>query len=503
MSNFLESKPVQGAVKIWRNSGTCLVLDKVGAGGGKLLRESQVWQLIRRDGILASDWADSRLCMVLSWALNLPGAVFACLRRKWPGAFENSFFLRLLTALGDRADLLLSLLLGLMLIAPHAVWNNLYTMLGVIAILGVQAFSRRPGSLKLDAASPGPWVALFLIGIVRAMLTVELQPIRLGYRFCAFHVTGMLLALTLVSTVDSYKKLRRLLWIVFLGITVASIYGCYQSYVGVEIRESQQDMALNAGMPGRIYSFFDNPNNFAELIVMTVPLGITLILNADSPRERIYAILCLLPCIASLGFTYSRSSWLGFVLAILVFCALWRWKLTPLLVLAGICCLPILPDTIVNRIMTIGNRKDTSSMYRVAIYESARRLIKDFWFGGAGLGSDTLYQVFKLYPTMYDGNWPLHCHNNFLQVWAEMGLFGIIPMIGLVVRPFRTGVSKLFKADGKLRKVLAASLGSFAGILLISMVEYTWYYPRNMFFFWFLIGIVSVCVKLIKNGEKG
>ena len=502
MSKFLDSRPVRGAVRLWQGSASCMVLDRIGTGGSRLLRESFVWQVFRRDGILASDWADSRLCMVLEGLLNLPGTVFAALRRKCPGLFENSFVLRLLTALGDRSDLLLALLLGLMLIAPHELWNNLYTMLGIIAILGVQALSRRPGSKRLDAASVGPWVALFLLGIIRALLTVELQPIRLGFRFCAFHVTGMLLALTLVSTVDSYKKLKRLIWIVFIGITIASIYGCYQSVVGVEIKASQQDMALNAGMPGRIYSFFDNPNNFAELIVMTVPLGITLILNAETPRERVYAILCLLPCIASLGFTYSRSSWIGFVLAIMVFCALWRWKLVPLLAVLGVACLPLLPDTIVHRILTIGNRSDSSSMYRVAIYASARRLLKDFWFGGAGLGSDTLYQVFKLYPTMYDGNWPLHCHNNFLQVWAEMGLFGIIPMVGMVLRPFRRGVTKLFRADEKLRKVLAASLGSFAGILLISMVEYTWYYPRNLFFFWFTLGMVTVCVKLIRTGAE-
>lgn len=483
---------------LWAESALCRLLDGIGSSGGRLLRESNLWRLIRREGALSRDWADSRLCRLLTGLVNLPGTVFSVLRRNYPKLFENSFLFRLLTQLGDRADILLALLLGVMLLTPHAIWNNLYALIGVLLVLFIQAFSRRKGALRLDAASPGPWVALFLIGIIRAMLTVELQPIRLGFRFFAFHLTGMLLALLLISTVDTAQKLRRLLWVVFLGITVASIYGCYQSVVGVEIKASQQDMVLNAGMPGRIYAFFDNPNNFAELLVMTVPLGAALMLSADTWRGRILALLFLLPCIAALGFTYSRSGWIGFVLAVAVFCAFYDWRLLPALALVGVCCIPLLPQSILNRIRTIGNRSDTSGIYRIAIYQSSFRLIGDHWFGGVGLGSDTLYQVFKLYPAMYDGNWPIHCHNNYLEVWAEMGLFGIVPMLGMLLHGFRSGVARVFRAEKKRRAVLAAALGSFAGILLISLVEYTWYYPRDLFLFWFVFGVIGASVKISK-----
>lgn len=491
--------PVNGARRLWNNSGFCAVLDRVGTGGGRLLRESFLWQVFRQDGILAEDWQDSRLCMVLDGAVNLPGTLCAALRRKMPGLFENSLFLRLLTALGDRSGLLTGLLLLVMLVAPHAMWNNLYTLLGVLAILLINAVSRRSERTRLDVKAPGPWIALFLIGILRAMAMVE--PLRLSLRFCLFHLSGMLIMLLIVSTVDDYKKLKRLLWTVFVGITVASVYGCYQSAVGVELKANQQDMVLNAGMPGRIYSFFDNPNNYAELIVMTVPMGIALILNADSPQERRLAVLCMLPCIASLGFTYSRSGWIGFVLAVMVFCLLYRWKLAPVFVVLGLCCLPLLPGTILRRIMTIGNKSDSSSRYRVMIYESSWRMIRDHWLGGIGLGTDILYQTFKQYPTMADGNWPIHCHNNYLEIWAEMGLFGIVPFLGMALHSFRSGVTQVFRADKRLRAVLAAAIGSFAGILLIACVEYTWFYPRDMFFFWFTFGVVTVSVKLIRKGK--
>ena len=44
--------------------------------------------------------------------------------------------------------------------------------------------------------------------------------------------------------------------------------------------------------------------------------------------------------------------------------------------------------------------------------------------------------------------------------------------------------------------MLAAAIGAFCGILVIGLAEYTWFYPRNMFIYWFLLGIIMVCVKL-------
>lgn len=76
-----------------------------------------------------------------------------------------------------------------------------------------------------------------------------------------------------------------------LGLSVAALYGCYQSYIGVDIVASQQDMNLNQGMPGRVYSFFDNPNNFAEQLAMLLPLNLALFLNSRLAGEAPFPAL--------------------------------------------------------------------------------------------------------------------------------------------------------------------------------------------------------------------
>ena len=68
--------------------------------------------------------------------------------------------------------------------------------------------------------------------------------------------------------------------------------------------------------------------------------------------------------------TYSRASYIGLVFALVVFVFLWNRKLIPGLLLLGICSLPVLPDTIFNRILTIFNLEDTSTSSRFPLYQA-------------------------------------------------------------------------------------------------------------------------------------
>ena len=188
----------------------------------------------------------------------------------------------------------------------------------------------------------------------------------------------------------------------------------------------------------------------------------------------------------------------------MVFLALINWKVLPLFLLVGFFCLPLLPDTIYNRILTIGDSRDTSTNYRFQIYNASFTMMKDYWFRGTGLGSDAMVAVFEQYPPMRDGNFPLHTHNNYLQMWGELGLFGGIFHLGTVFGQLKQGVKAYCAppADRALRVILAAAIGAFCGILVIGLAEYTWYYPRNLFIFWSLFGIIAACVKLSGRPEQ-
>ena len=471
----------------------CLRLER---GWRRLLSGSALWAFAWREGVVSRAWRGSIACRLFTAILNIPCAIVKVIWKAGKPVWEASLFCRLLTALGGATSFFLGLFMLVMLMVPHERWNNLYGLMGAVALTALfvaGSASRRQLRLELDTL--GPYMTIYMAFICLALLGS--LSTHLSLRFFAFHLTSFLLVLLVVSSVRRYEQLQLMVSLAVLGLSVAALYGCWQGYVGVDIIPSQQDMAVNAGMPGRVYSFFDNPNNFAEQLEMLLPLNLALFLNCRW-RGKVLSLLSLCLGVAAIGFTYGRASWIGLTLAVLVFAALLDWRWIPVLLVLGLAAIPFLPETIYNRILTITNTEDSSTQYRFTIYDTTANLMRDYWHRGVGLGSDVMAQVFQTYPTNFDGTYPVHTHNNYLQMWGEAGIWGILSFLGLLGWQVKKGL-KAFRAaaDPRVRRMLAAAIGAFCGILVISLAEYTWFYPRNMFSYWFLFGIIAACVKLV------
>ena len=122
-------------------------------------------------------------------------------------------------------------------------------------------------------------------------------------------------------------------------------------------------MNLNKGMPGRVWSFYENPNTFAEVLLLLIPVAVATCcaaragLAAFGPvQHRGWAV--------AMAMTYSRASWVGLAFAAVVFVLLWNRKLIPAGILVALVGLALLPDTVFNRILTIFNTSDTSTNSR-------------------------------------------------------------------------------------------------------------------------------------------
>lgn len=505
MSIAQNSFTLRFALALWalfkqagRCSATARALNALEAWFRRQAAGSAICTFVWREGAVPKAWPQSVSCGLFTGILNIPCAAVKWIYQAGRRVWDASVSFRLVSALGGASFFFVGLFMLFMLAAPHTVWNNIYgfaAAAGLLCLFVLGSAARPKRRLELDRLGPYMvfYMAFLCIALAGSLST------RLSMRFFFFHLTGFLLVLVLVSAVRKYEQLQLTVALAVTGISIAALYGCYQGYVGVEVVASQQDMTLNKDMPGRIYSFFDNPNNFAEVLVMFFPLVGALTLNARGWRGRLCGLVALGLGAAAIGMTYSRSSWLGLALAAVIFLALMDWRFLPAMLVVGGCAIPFLPRTILNRILTIGNMKDSSARYRIAIYEDTARLLKDYGVTGVGLGSDVTRRVFLHYPTLYDGNYPIHTHNNYLQMWAEIGIFGLLAYLGLMVVQVRESLRAFRKADKQLRRILAAALGGLVGLLAIGLVEYTWFYPRNMFLFWILFAVIASAVKLIET----
>lgn len=484
-----------------RESVSARVLRRLHCGLARLCRGSALCRLAAREGVLSRCWEGSVSCRVLTALLNLPLACVRWIRGVCGGLWDGSVVCRIFAVLGGSPALLTGLLALVMLLAPHEVWNNLYGLVGAAAVtaLFILGGAARP-SRRLEPSALGPYMLLYGLCICGGLMFSF--SVKLSLRFFLFHVCAYLMALLVVSSVRQLRQLRLCAGLAVAGLTAAALYGCAQGIVGVQAVATQWDPALNPDGLGRVYSFFDNPNNFAELLVLLMPLDLALLLTARDRRRRLYCAASLAVCAAAIGLTYSRSGWIGLTVAGVVFLLLTRPRLVPALFLACLLALPLLPRSILARLMTIGNMEDSSTLYRFYIYEATWNLLKDYWVRGVGLGTDVLAKVFRKYPAMSVGGYPIHTHNNYVQLLCEVGLPGLIAYLASVLGCLKAGASHARRTeDRELRCLLAGGVAGLSGLLVIGVAEYTWYYPRNLFLSWFLFGIIMACVRLSRRKE--
>jgi O-antigen ligase len=351
---------------------------------------------------------------------------------------------------------------------------------------------------RLDLGNIG-FYPLVLFGAMFLAVAFSYSP-SLSLRFIFYHISAALCVLVTVSAVRNENDLKRLAAGGSICVAVSSLYGIYQRIIGVEVNSSYVDLTLNAGMPGRVESYFDNPNTFAEVLILLLPLVIALILCSKRALGKLAACGVVVIGVAALGMTYSRASWVGFACAMVVFVFLWKPKLIPLF--AAACCLavPLLPDTIWNRILTIGNTSDTSTASRIPLYQAALAVIQKSPISGAGLGTAATQAYIKEYD-LYTGDAPfVHAHNFYLEVWIEAGLLGALSFVASLLWNIKRAAHAARHSESSIARTLTcAAAASLCGAMVCGLADYLWNYPRVMCIFWFVFAVALAGVKLLNS----
>lgn len=454
-----------------------------------------VWRFLTHDG-LGKSWEESRLCRLLQWCADLPVRFFAWIGRIAPRS-------RIAAFCGWLVVPALGLMMFLLFIIPQERWNNLYSLamsVGICLLFFVYSLSGEKHSLSVG--SVGVWPVLFFIIVALSWLWSDVHGE--SARFLFFAVTCALVVLLFASSVDTEKKLMTVLRISTLGLAVCAVYALYQRYIGVEPDEVLTDLSIHSDMPGRVYSFFENPNSFANLLVFFAPLMLTMAIYARKSLERLAYLLVFLLCGLALLMTYSRGGWLAlaFSIFILMLFVCPRW--VPLVVILCFAAIPLLPQNILHRLLSIFNGSDSSTYTRGYIYSAMLKLIRNHPVFGVGLGADAVRRA-VVYEQVYiaKANFS-HGHNIFMQIWAESGIFALVAFLGSMFATMRNGRRALKKLSSPtpVKGIIVGSISGLAGALLFGITDYAWSYPRVMVLFWYLFALLLAGIHTI-NKEAG
>ena len=382
-------------------------------------------------------------------------------------------------------------------LCPDWLWRNQYALLLSGLLFGatlLDAWNRDQSAFRVRDV--GLWMPIFAFAAGLAVINAYDRGEALRV-FC-FYLSAFLFCVSLVGTVTNRGRLMSILGFVYLTLLLTAAYAIVQRIQGVEVSASLTDLRMNAGMPGRVYSTLENPNNYGEFIVLTFPMSLIFCAGIVDRRWKTLCLGSLAVPVVALLMPYSRSSWVSFALAAVVFLALWDKRFLPLIPVAAVIAFPLLPDSIFNRILTIGNTADSSNAYRLYIWDSALNMIRDHGLTGIGLGPGNFTPLYAQY---CDPNAAVaqHSHMVYLEVWLEMGILGIVSFLAMYLGLIRRAIRARRYADPMLRNVLTACVSSLAGVSFVCAAEYIWFYPRVLFAFFILIGATLAAVKLAEE----
>jgi len=310
-----------------------------------------------------------------------------------------------------------------------------------------------------------------------------------------------------------------LLW--FLGALMIlglgeSLVGFYQHIHHVQPLATWQDPSVNPeDQLTRIFGTLQpsNPNLLAGFLIPCLTAGIGLKLLSLTTTKKWLALPVSginLLMLAALVMTGSRGGYLAIlVMAVTMFLMLGHllWhepalkthhKLKAAWVLAGIsaCAAVVFAlaflSPIRNRFLSIfAMREDSSNSYRLNVWASVWKMIKDNWWMGIGPGNNTFKLVYGLY--MVPGYNALSAYSIFLEMWVEQGILGLLAFLCMLVMGFLRTLVGFYSAAPLANKLLLGTL--FTGILgsvVYGLFDTIWYRPSVNLLFWLLVAGLSV-----------
>ena len=236
------------------------------------------------------------------------------------------------------------------------------------------------------------------------------------------------------------------------------------------------------------------------MLILLLPVVLGLFLCTKRPLLRLAAAFTFAVGTAALGMTYSRASWVGIACAMAVAVSLWRPRLIPLFLAGCLLAVPLLPQSILNRILTITNTNDTSTSGRIPLYEAALAVIGQSPVTGAGLGTAAVQKFIKD-NNLYHARAPfVHAHNIYLEVWIEAGALGIVSFLGAMLLNIKNAARAVRHCgDSAARTLTCAAASALCGIMVAGLADYPWNYPRVMSIFWFVFALCIAGTKLCRR----
>jgi len=200
---------------------------------------------------------------------------------------------------------------------------------------------------------------------------------------------------------------------------------------------------------------------------LLLPASLLLIVLAVRRRQP-WLYGCAIVVSFALLLTFTRSVWLGWIVAVFVVLALNRSTWIAFAIPVLLFGLSFMPESMFGRLVSSFDTRQSSNLDRIRMAEAGVEMIKDHPVFGVGPAN-----VKELYPLYRKADAPRfrppHLHNNIIQLWAERGIGAVVAYV-LLLALFLRECARGWRGPG--REFAEAGVAITVGLAYAGLFEF-------------------------------
>ena len=451
--------------------------------------------------------------MINSSFLDFKNKIFEFFQNLFAPLVENSFIL-------SRIDDVIMFFIALTLIGSAFLESEKIGLLAiiVIALTLIKLLIKKGAKIQLFSFD-GALILYFAICLISTFNSELLLQSVHGFLKTVIYIFYYFCAANYFQT--NQNKIRYFFLLIGTLCLTESVIAIYQNMCGVEQISTWQD--VNYINPedalSRAYGTLKplNPNLLGGYLIAGISCIIAAGMNCLFQKKYktfSYSLISFASCMLAIFFTGCRGAYLAIGAIIAGFVVIFTKLLLSefkgtnetsrkvkrywggfLGILAGLFALILIAvPQISKRLMSIFIlRTDSSTSFRMNVYNSSWQMFKDNWILGIGTGNQTFREIYGLY--MVSGYDALSTYSVPLEIAVEAGIFALLAFGAFIVM-FLIHSIRFISASNDQNKlpekvIVACTILTVIGVMAHGLFDTIFFRPQVQFLFWTIIAITS------------
>jgi len=299
-----------------------------------------------------------------------------------------------------------------------------------------------------------------------------------------------LIAVFYIARLCDKNERKQIFYVLLLSTILVSLYSLhylfFDSQFTLEYLSNNNINYLFAEeflAPKRAFVPFFSPNLLAGYLIAVIMICLNITVRKRKEKDGLFFLsaFCLFISSLTLFFTKSVGGWLVFIIIFSLFLLLGK-LLNKKSILIIFSLIIIFSAITVNRELTaVHFKKPLFSLdKRISYWKETVKIIAQHPLTGVGVGNFSLKETRA-------------AHNSYLQIWAEMGILGLLSWLVIVFIFIKRGIKNLSSKNGYYN--LGILMGGLS-FLLYNLIDFSFFISQSAFLFWIALGFI------VKNEDR-